>query len=245
MSAWVDFVYELYTIRNMLDVTLPSRERLTVAEEVYRALKRDVTMLRHKPGASLTEQDLANMYGSSRVPVREACRRLQQEGLLSAVPYKGYFVNQISIKEIRDCFELRQLLESHALKLATERASGDDLARLETLAKTEYTFNDWSSYADFLDANLDFHMQLAALSANEKLVSTLADLLGSMQRFFFLGLDLDDFASEMRAEHEELISLIQQGSSDAVIGCLTRQITDSRGRIMRAIADRGINLPLE
>jgi len=229
----------------MVDSPLPSRERLTVAEEVYRALKRDVTMLKHKPGASLSEQDLANLYGSSRVPVREACRRLQQEGLLTAVPYKGYFVNQISIKEIRDCYDLRQLLESHALKLATERASREDLERLESLAKTEYTFNDWASYADFLDANLDFHMQLAALSANERLVLALADLLGSMQRFFFLGLDLDDFASEMRLEHEELISLVQQGSSDAVIGCLTRQITDSYGRIMRAIANRGINLPLE
>lgn len=229
----------------MADVSRSTRERLTVAEEVYRALKRDVTMLKHKPGASLSEQELANLYGSSRVPVREACRRLQQEGLLTAVPYKGYFVNQISLRVIRDCYELRQLLESHALRLAMERASHEDLARLESLAKIEYTFNDWASYADFLDANLDFHVQLAALSANERLVSTLADLLGSMQRFFFLGLDLDDFASEMRSEHEELISLIQRDSVDEVISCLTRQITDSHGRIMRAIDDRGVNLPLE
>ena len=59
-------------------------ERLTVAEEVYRALKRDIITLRHKPGVSLTEQGLATAYGSSRVPVREACRRLQQENLLTA-----------------------------------------------------------------------------------------------------------------------------------------------------------------
>ncbi len=218
---------------------------MTVAEEVYRALKRDVITLKYRPGASLTEQELATAYGSSRVPVREACRRLQQEGLLTAVPYKGYFVTRISLKEISDCFDLRLLLESHALKLATERASTVDLDRLESLAVIEYTFNDWSSYADFLDANLDFHVQLAALSRNERLVTALNDLLGSMQRFFFLGLDLDDFASEMRDEHETLMALIRRGSATEVIDCLGKQIEFSRDRILRAVANRGIDLPLE
>jgi len=219
--------------------------RLTVAEEVYRSLKRDIITLRHKPGVSLTEQVLAAAYGSSRVPVREACRRLQQEGLLTAVPYKGYFVNQISIKEIGDCFELRHLLESHALELATRRATNADLDRLAQLAAIEYTYNDWSSYADFLDCNLDFHVQLASLSANERLVSVLGDLLGSMQRFFFLGLDLDDYASEMRSEHEELVALIRSGDAVHVVDCINGQILASRERIMRAVRSRGINLPLE
>ena len=83
----------------MADMSVSLAERLTVAEVVYRALKRDVITLKYRPGASLTEQELATAYGSSRVPVREACRRLQQEGLLTAVPYKGYFVTRISLKE--------------------------------------------------------------------------------------------------------------------------------------------------
>jgi DNA-binding GntR family transcriptional regulator len=229
----------------MTDVGVSKAERLTVAEEVYRALKRDVITLQHRPGASLTEQELATTYGSSRVPVREACRRLQQEGLLTAVPYKGYFVNHISLKDISDCFDLRLLLESHALKLATEKATDADLDRLESLAMIEYTFNDWSSYADFLDANLEFHVQLAALSRNERLVTALSDLISAMQRFFFLGLDLDDFASEMRNEHEVLVALIREGSSTEVIECLGSQIKFSRDRVLRAVANRGINLPLE
>ena len=100
------------------------------------------------------------------------------------------------------------------------------------------------SYADFLACNLDFHVQLASLSGNERLVSALHDLLGSMQRFFFLGLDLDDFAVEMRSEHEELVALMRSGSVADVIDCLRVQINSSRGRILRAVADRGINLPL-
>jgi len=239
-------VYSLYTIYSMRDGDRgPSGERRTVAEDVYRALKRDLLMLRHRPGGSLTEQELARLYGSSRVPVREACRRLQQDGLITGLPYKGYFVNQISLKQIGDSFDLRELLETHAIELAARRASIDDLDRLERLATTEYTYSDWSSYADFLDRNFDFHIQLATLSRNDRLVVTLRDLLGSMQRFFFLGLDLGDFAAEMRAEHEELVRLLQSGAAAKATDCLRTQIRNSRDRILQALIDDRVDIPLE
>lgn len=220
-------------------------ERRTVAEEVYRALKRDIITLSHRPGASLTEGELGALYGSSRVPVREACGRLQQEGLLTSLPYKGYFVNQISLKDIGDCFDLRLVLEAHSLELAAQRATDEDLRQLEMLAATEYTYHDWESYADFLDRNLDFHIQLAALSRNERLLAMLLDLLGGMQRFFFLGLDLGDFAAEMRSEHEELVALLRRDAVGEAVACLRRQIQSSRDRILRALVNDRINLPLE
>ncbi len=216
-----------------------------MADEVYRALKRDIITLRHRPGAALTEQELAATYGSSRVPVREACRRLQQEGLLTAIPYKGYFVNQISLREIADCFELRTMLETHAVESAVKRASAAELSRLRELAAIEYTYDDWSSYADFLERNQGFHIQLAGLGGNERLVAVLNDLLGSMQRFFFLGLDLGDFGSEMRHEHERLIEAISSGSVSAAVACVQEQIASSRRRIQRALTRNGIDLPLQ
>ena len=220
-------------------------EKHTAAEQVYRALKRDIITLHHRPGASLTEQQLATLYGTSRVPVREACSRLDQEGLLTGRPYRGYSVNHISLKEIGDCFDLRLGLETRALELAAQRATAGDLERLRNLAATEYTYHDWDSYVEFLDRNLDFHIQLAALSRNDRLVSVLRDLLGSMQRFVFLGLDLGDFASEMRSEHEELVALLSGDSPELAIACMNRQIESSRGRILRALIEDRIDLPIE
>lgn len=224
--------------------TITGAQRRTVAEDVYHALRRDIITLRHRPGASLTEQELAGLYGSSRVPVREACGRLQQDGLLTNEPYKGYFVNQISLNEIEDCFDLRLLLETYALEMATARATTEDLRQLEEIAATEYTYHDWESYADFLDRNLEFHIQLAKLSRNDRLVAMLRDLLGGMQRFFFLGLDLGDFASEMRSEHERLVELLRRRDPDDVVGCVRNQIQSSRDRILRALIDERIELPL-
>lgn len=242
----LNVVYNLYTIFEMVnEFANDTVERATAAEQVYRALKRDIITLRHRPGASLTEHQLAEQYGTSRVPVREACRRLDQEGLLIGRPYRGFSVNQISLKEIDDSFDLRLRLETLALELAAKRASAADLERLRDLAATEYTYHDWDSYVEFLDRNLDFHIQLASLSRNDRLVSVLRDLLGSMQRFFFLGLDLGDFACEMRSEHEELVALLSEGSVDEASACMSRQINSSRERIFRALIEDRIDLPIE
>lgn len=226
--------------------TPPSAEppRRTVADEVYHALKRDIITLRHQPGASLTEAALARTYGTSRVPVREACRRLQQEGLMTAIPYKGYFVSQISLKEIGDCFDLRTALEIFAAERTIDRAPEDALDHLEELASEEYTYHDWVSYAVFLERNLEFHLQLAALSDNERLVTMLHDLLGTMQRFFFLGLDFGDFGREMRAEHEELVDCIRSRSKERAVECVRGQITSSRERILRALLEGRFDIPL-
>jgi DNA-binding GntR family transcriptional regulator len=219
--------------------------RITIAEEVYRALRRDVITLRHRPGAALTEQELASRYGSSRVPVREACRRLQQEGLLTAVAYKGYFVTRISVREIADCFDLRLILETHALERASRRLTDVDLDRLAAHASIEYVPDDWDSYVDFLEHNLDFHLQLASLSSNDRLVATLRDLLWSMQRYFFLGLDLGDYAGEMRGEHEELLDHLRRRAAADAVACLRGQIERSRDRIVQALKTDRIDLPLE
>ncbi len=242
LDVCIQFVYNRLVV-NGIDVS-ESVPR-TVAEDVYRSLKRDIITLKHRPGEPLTETELATLYGSSRVPVREACGRLQQEGLLTGRPYKGYVVNQISLKEISDCFGLRLVLEPYALELASRRATEADLCELETLAATEYTYHDWDSYADFLERNLDFHLRLAGLSRNDKLVLILRDLLGGMQRFFFLGLDLGDFAAEMRSEHEELVALLQRETPEDAVACLRKQIKTSRNRILRAVIDDRIDLPLE
>jgi DNA-binding GntR family transcriptional regulator len=220
----------------MAETLSSAAPRRTAAEEVYRALKRDIITLRHRPGAALGEQALANDYGTSRVPVREACRRLQQEGLLTAIPYKGYFVSPISPKEISDCFELRAAIETSAVAMAVTRANEPELDRLSGLASMEYTYHDWTSYVDFLDKNLGFHLEVASLSRNDRLFAVLRDLLVSMQRFFFLGLDLGDFGAEMRTEHELLVQHMRRRDAATASACAEEQIKSSYERIRRALA---------
>ncbi len=216
-----------------------------MAEQIYRSLRADILTVRHRPGTALTEQSLAAAYRASRVPVREACRRLQQEGLLEAIPYKGYFVSRVSVREITDCFDLRIALETHALARAMDRVKPEEIGRLQELAVAQYTYHDRESYIEFLDRNQDFHARVAALAGNARLVVILRELLSTMQRFFFLGLDLGDFGGEMRGEHEQLLALMAAGRKEDAVTCLRSQIECSRDRILRALVDERSGIPLE
>ena len=207
----------------------------TVSEDVYQALKKDILTCRHRPGAVLRENQLAAQYGSSRVPVREACSRLQQEGLLEIVPYKGYFVSQVSLKDIADYFDLRVLLETHALSQTFRKTADADLSTLEELASHEYKYRDRATYFEFLERNRQFHVALAELSGNAKLAKIISQILEQMQRFFFLGLDLGDFGSEMREEHELLTRALLAGNRDHAVNYLGKQIERSKERILKAL----------
>ncbi len=220
----------------------PEARKHTVSEDVYRALKRDVLTLVHAPGAPLKENELAERYGSSRVPVREACRRLQQEGLVDSVPYKGYFACRISIKEIADSFELRSVLETHSVRLAAERADEESLAKVEALARVEYRHEDWPSYTEFLKTNRQYHLAVARMAGNEQLHLVLRDLIERMQRFFFLGLDLGDFGAEMRKEHEQLTAALKARDGEEAARCVREQIESSRERILEALLQGRVDL---
>jgi DNA-binding GntR family transcriptional regulator len=222
----------------MVETAVAAVEKRTAADQVYEALRRDIITLRHKPGASLTEAQLTAIHGTSRVPIREACRRLQQDRLLAGVPYKGYSVTTVSAEDVRDAFELRQVLETSAFELSKARATALDFDRLERLAEADYTYHDTASYSRFLELNREFHVQLASLTGNARLTRTLADLLGSMQRFFHLGLDLGDYGAEMRCEHQELIDRLRSGDTDGAARCLEAQIEASQNRVLHALARR-------
>ncbi len=216
----------------------------TITEDVYQALKKDIITCRHKPGAVLKEEALADRYGSSRVPVREACGRLQQEGLLNVVPYKGYSVSQVSLKDIADYFDMRMLLETCAIGRAVEHANEEQIAQLKELAEYEYIYHDWSSYLRFLEHNRAFHVAIARMSGNNKLARVLDDLLEQMQRFFFLGLDMGDFGYEMRQEHELLARVIAAGPKDEAVNFLRTQVERSRERILKALITQGANVSI-
>ena len=216
--------------------------RRTVSEDVYRSLKRDILTLRHAPGSPLTEKDLAERHGSSRVPVREAFRRLQQEGLIESVPYRGYFTSRISIREIHDTFDLRTVLETWSVRRAVDLATGEDLDRLDELARAEYRHDDWSSYASFLDGNRVYHLAVARISGNVRFIRVLSELIESMQRYFFLGLDLGEFGSEMRGEHEALGAALRARDAERAAMLMAEQIERSRDRIIKALFRQRVDL---
>lgn len=110
-----------------------TKRTLSLAEKAYDALKDDILRCRLAPGEFVTEADLAERYGVSKTPVREALNLLSQEGFIQSVPRRGTLIRPIELRDIQQTYLLRGLLEPPAAALAAEKATPEDLETLRDL----------------------------------------------------------------------------------------------------------------
>ncbi len=89
------------------------------------------------PGARLRQEELAEVFGTSRIPVREALRALEYEGLVSSEPHRGFTVTALDADDVEEVYALRILLESEAVRLALPLLTDEDLEELEVLFRVD------------------------------------------------------------------------------------------------------------
>jgi DNA-binding GntR family transcriptional regulator len=145
-------------------------------------------------GSRLRQEALAEEFGVSRTPVREALRKLQATGLVELLPNRGAIVRGPSAREIREAYEVRAELEGLAAELAAGRISDRDLLRLreaqalfrrsvETLiARRARRPQPWKDESVWVQANDLFHQAILDAAGNERLSDTIADLHRSFPR---------------------------------------------------------------
>jgi len=216
---------------------------VSLAGQVYEALKKDIITCALKPGQQIAQQQLAERYGVGITPVREALQKLTREGLVLTIPRFGYLVTTITISDVAEIFELRAILESAAARLAAARASDEQVEQLAGLAGYTYVYKDRDSYSDFLTHNRAFHIALAKASGNKRLIEAISHLMDELTRMFHLGLDLKDSAAEMRQEHQELVEVLRQRNPEEAEKIVLAQINRSRQRIYEALLPGTDNSP--
>jgi DNA-binding GntR family transcriptional regulator len=106
----------------------------TVHEQLIDALRTSILTGEYPPGRRLRQVAVADRFGVSPVPVREALRALEQEGLVASAPRRGWIVTKLTVAEIREIYELRELLEQKALHDAIPKLTDSQLAELQRLA---------------------------------------------------------------------------------------------------------------
>jgi DNA-binding GntR family transcriptional regulator len=145
---------------------------------VYDAIKQSLIEGRFAPGSRLREADLARHLGVSTTPVREALARLDREGLVVIQPRRGAIVAAPSVRAITELFEIRQALESWAIRRVATHLQAAQLAELEALLAHMATLRDQPDQRLFYRFDLEFHATLCRLSGNERL----ADLCSRVHR---------------------------------------------------------------
>jgi DNA-binding GntR family transcriptional regulator len=137
-----------------------------------------------RPGDRLLEREVAEEFGVSRIPVREAIRVLLSEGFLEALSPRKIVVKQLSFQDVLDLFDLREALEVLAVRRATERAGKPQLDALRRLLDSAQKATRTGRAARISRANTAFHHHIVEIAGNTMLATTLQPLEGRMRWLF-------------------------------------------------------------
>ncbi|MGH2512397.1 MAG: GntR family transcriptional regulator [Candidatus Limnocylindrales bacterium] len=227
-------VSEGYDAAALHDLVERDRGQFSTAQElVLHALREAVLDGVLPPGTRLRQEDLATVVDTSRIPVREALRVLEYEGLVDSEPHRGFTVTSLDADQIEEIYELRTVLEVHAIRLAIPLLTEVDLADLGALYDAmEHAANDDARLA----AREQFYLRLFAVTARPRLVGLIARLRQEVARslrwlqvphspdhhaVFFEAVrqgDADGAAAELSAHYRKVVALLHRFLREAKQG---------------------------
>ena len=201
----------------LADVRIPLSDRaggVAARDQVYLALREAIVSAELEPGRRLSENELAELLGVSRTPVREGLARLRDERLVAIVPQLGTFVTLISDDAIADAAFVREALECSAIRLATERASTHQLEELQANLAAQDRAEATSDVDAFDALDESLHRSLCALSGREIAWALSRRANGHLDRVRRLSLPEPGYLAEMVAEHREVVAAVAAGDAD-------------------------------
>lgn len=159
----------------------PLEGRTTVQDVIYLGLRKALMAGRFEPGQMLTMAAVANMFGTSNMPAREALRRLAAENALVVMPNNGSaVVPKVDLDRLDEICRVRVILERSAVELAAVQCSDDDVAELEELARRHREIASSEGAYAMLELNRQFHFRLYDCAQSRVLVQLIETLWLSM-----------------------------------------------------------------
>jgi DNA-binding GntR family transcriptional regulator len=212
----------------------------TTAGRVTEALREEILAGFFAPGMRLKLTDLAARYGVSPLPVREALQRLAAERLIDLAAHRGATVRGLTVKSIRDLYDVREALESLLIERAAERATAGDVAELHRRQRAWQDAATDGDPAPLLATNLHFHAGINAIADNpeaEELVPRgWQQTLALRQRIGFSAARL----RAIRDDHEAMIAAIAAHDGEAARRLSRRHVRAAADELIARLAEAGL-----
>ncbi|MDX9871027.1 MAG: GntR family transcriptional regulator [Clostridia bacterium] len=188
----------------------------TKLEIVFNVLKENILNGNLQPGARLIIKKIAQELGVSEIPVREAIRMLESQGLVTITPHAGAEVVTFDIEDIEEIFNVRGLLEGYAARTALPFITDEIIAELNTCLEEMRQCIKMGDIAAFGVLNREFHRKIYILSPYKRLYRMLFDLWDGAERTRAVFSYAKSRPQESLKEHEEIIKVLMEGDGDKV-----------------------------
>lgn len=183
----------------------------TLVEHLCDSIRQSIRQGHLVPGQRLVVADLAEMFGASAGPVREAIRRLTGEGIVEFTAHKGASVRSFNVRDMREIFQVREAIEGMAARIAAENIGRADYATKMIGVRNLLRETISKGHTEFSDARQHFHDVLYEIAGNGVLRETALRLTFPLYRLFFNERTGAERARDSLAEHERVIEAILAG----------------------------------
>jgi DNA-binding GntR family transcriptional regulator len=201
-----------------IDGPIPAHLARAVIEETLRSAILDGRL---PCGTALRQQDLADLFGVSRMPVREALRQLEAQALLNVIAHKGAVVAPLVQGDAAETYELRILLESEALRRSIPLLTNADIELAAGYIEEMETQNDYSEIGRL---NRLFHMTLYSKAPNRRLLRLIEDGLNEEERFLRFNLEKMGLGKLSQEDHRDLLRAVEDGDIERSVKLLTQHL---------------------
>lgn len=192
---------------------------LSLADQIFEALKEQITSLQLKPGTRLMVGELAEAFGASHTPVKEALRRLAGEGLIEIIPHRGTFVSQLSRKDIREMLEIRLALELYAAYSLIQSGinNAKNIERLKSIINKLAKALENNDNTKFTLYDREFHHTLVKLTGNSRLADLHKNLIENPNMIRIYAYKFPERSVDTISEHELILRELTVGNTDKLI----------------------------
>ncbi|MEX4005010.1 GntR family transcriptional regulator [Paraburkholderia sp. EG285A] len=193
-----------------------SRERF---DRIYSAIREKICLLEYEPGASLSEDDLAQQFGVSRTPLRRVLSKLEAEGLVESMHGVGTFVTNLDYESLKEVYQFRLELASLIGRLGPLARNKEDLERMRAVFRRCQHFAEAPTMPEFAQVNSDFAHELTSMIGNRPLRETVQRLFYVAIRVWIKTLPEERLAIEaeiFRDEVEDVLRALELGDLEAV-----------------------------
>jgi DNA-binding GntR family transcriptional regulator len=191
------------------------RDGLPSSEYVYRSLKEQIISGAVAPNTRLVELGIADEFGVSRTPVREALKRLAAENLVLADPARGMVVHAPDAAEIEDVFVVREVLDGLASRLAAHRITPTELSRLQVILESMKEAIETDRREQVVIANMRFHDVIYGVAGNDMLERIARDLREFVRRFTTLPFASPERVDDVLREHMAIYEALRNHDPEA------------------------------
>ena len=204
-----------------------AEDHSSLSAKVFHSIREDILNGKYQANEELKEKNIGEELGVSRTPVREALRQLELEGLVHIIPNKGAFVENVTLKDIKDIYEIRTLLEGLCARWAAENITKEQLEELEEtvfLSDFHYSKENWDQ-TWVLDNR--FHEIVYEACGSKELTRVLRDYHHYLQRIRRITLEQKERARASTDEHRAIAEALKARDAATAEECAKLHIKNT------------------